>query len=80
MNLPNLSGGGFGNKPKALMCYICGREYGTTSLQIHLKTCMKKWEIEEGKKPKKERRPMPQPPKQLVQVKAFLFSLSYHLI
>jgi len=29
---------------------------------------MKKWEIEEGKKPKKERRPMPQPPKQLVQV------------
>jgi len=63
-----MNGGGFGNKPKALMCYICGREYGTASLQIHLKTCMKKWEIEESKKPKKERRPMPQPPKQLSDV------------
>lgn len=61
-------GGGFGNKPRALMCYICGREYGTTSLQIHIKTCMKKWEVEENKKPKKERRPLPQPPKQLLAV------------
>ena len=34
-------------RPKALMCYICGREYGTTSLEIHLKTCKKKWEIEQ---------------------------------
>ena len=66
-----MSGGGFGNKPKALMCYICGREYGTASLQIHLKTCMKKWEIEESKKPKKDRRPMPQPPKQLGDVSIF---------
>ena len=33
-------------RPKALMCYICGREYGTASLEIHLKTCKKKWEIE----------------------------------
>lgn len=33
-------------KPKALMCYICGREYGTASLEIHLKTCKKKFENE----------------------------------
>lgn len=26
-------------RPKALVCYICGREYGTRSLEIHLKTC-----------------------------------------
>lgn len=58
-------GGGFKNRPKALMCYICGREYGTKSLEIHLKTCMQKWEIEESKKPKKDRRPMPRPPKEL---------------
>jgi len=61
----NMNGGGFGAKPKALMCYICGREYGTSSLQIHIKTCIKKWENEEAKKPPKERKPVPQPPKQL---------------
>lgn len=55
----------FKSKPKALMCYICGREYGTKSLEIHIKTCIKKWEIEENKKPKRERRPLPQPPKEL---------------
>lgn len=66
--MDHISGGGFMRKPRALMCYICGREYGTASLQIHLKTCMKKWENEESKKPYKDRRPMPQPPKQLVNV------------
>ena len=45
------------------MCYICGREYGTASLEIHLKTCQKKWEIEQQKKPAHERKPCPQPPK-----------------
>ena len=60
MDAPN---GGGGNKPVlrpiALMCYLCGREYGTKSLTIHIKTCVKKWEMEENKKPKKERRPTP---------------------
>lgn len=50
-------------KPKGLMCYICGREYGTSSLEIHLKTCKKKWEIEQEKLPKAKRRPCPEPPK-----------------
>lgn len=45
------------------MCYICGREYGTMSLEIHLKTCRKKWEIEQEKKPPGYRRPCPEPPK-----------------
>lgn len=45
-------GGGPAMKPKALMCYICGREYGTSSLEIHLKSCKKKWEIEQEKLPK----------------------------
>ena len=35
-------------KPKALVCYICGREFGTASLEIHLKTCKKKWEQAEA--------------------------------
>ncbi|KAL4503233.1 hypothetical protein ABPG72_000839 [Tetrahymena utriculariae] len=50
------------NKPLALVCYICGREYGTKSLGIHLKTCRQKWEVEEGKKPRSQRRPLPLPP------------------
>lgn len=35
-------GGGFGSKPKALMCFICGREFGTHSLEIHIRQCEKK--------------------------------------
>ena len=34
-------------RPKTLVCYICGREYGTRSLGIHVKTCAKKWDIEQ---------------------------------
>ena len=40
-----------------------GREYGTASLEIHLKSCKQKWELEESKKPLKERRPVPEQPK-----------------
>jgi hypothetical protein len=34
-------------RPKALMCYICGREYGTMSLGIHMPQCIKKFEYNE---------------------------------
>jgi hypothetical protein len=40
-----------------------GREYGTLSIEIHLKSCKQKWEMEESKKPVHQRRPMPEPPK-----------------
>jgi hypothetical protein len=33
-------------RPKTLVCFICGREYGTKSLEIHIKACEKKWDIE----------------------------------
>jgi hypothetical protein len=58
------------SRPRGIICYICGKEYGTTSIDIHLKTCKKKWEIEESKKDKKDRRPLPQPPKQFEEIKA----------
>ena len=45
------------------MCYICGREYGTQSLEIHLKACRKKWDIDQQKKPPEQRRPCPEAPK-----------------
>ena len=51
------------SRPKALMCYICGREYGTSSLEIHLKACRKKWDQEQEKKPPAQRKPCPEPPK-----------------
>ena len=51
-----------GARPVALMCYICGREFGTHSLEIHLKTCKKKWDIEQDKLPPKQRRQCPQEP------------------
>lgn len=34
------------SRPKSLVCYICGREFGTRSLEIHVKSCAKKWENE----------------------------------
>ncbi|TNV78149.1 hypothetical protein FGO68_gene14097 [Halteria grandinella] len=52
----------FIRRPRTLICYICGREYGTASLQIHLKTCIKKFEMEESYKPAHLRRPVPRPP------------------
>jgi len=44
------------------MCHICGREFGTTSISIHIPQCEKKWIDQENKKPKNERRPVPKAP------------------
>ena len=52
----------FAKRPKTIVCYICGREYGSKSLTIHIKTCEKKWYIEQDQLPKKQRRPCPQAP------------------
>lgn len=60
------------SKYRSLICYICGREFGTKSLKIHLKTCKQKWEWEENKKPKKERRPLPEPSAFLEEVDNFI--------
>ena len=49
-------------RPKSLTCYVCGREYGTTSLKIHIPQCKKKWNDQQRKKPKCDRRPPPSAP------------------
>lgn len=49
--------------PPGLLCYICGRKYGTTSFDIHVKQCKEMWEKTESQKPKNERKPCPEPPK-----------------
>lgn len=64
----NSTGFNIGVMPKSVTCYICGRGYGTKSISIHLKNCENKWEIEQSKKPKKERRPCPQAPRNFMDV------------
>ena len=43
-------------------------------MQIHIKTCKKKWEIEQAKLPKKKRRPCPEPPVEFDGVSKFIKS------
>lgn len=49
-------------RPVGLMCYICGRQYGSASLQIHLKKCKSQFLAQEAKKPASKRRPLPPDP------------------
>ena len=39
-----------------LVCPLCGREFGTASLDIHIKSCKKKFEIQQQDLPKNMRR------------------------
>jgi len=49
-------------KPPSVVCYICGREYGTKSIAIHEPQCLKKWHVENDKLPLSKRRPEPKKP------------------
>merc|ERR1712117_900683 len=49
-------------KMPPVLCYICGRQFGTKSIKIHIPNCEERWEIEQAKLPKSERRPVPQAP------------------
>ena len=49
-------------KPRALVCYICGKEYGTKKIEKHIKLCEQKWEEEQLKLEPEERKECPQPP------------------
>ena len=49
-------------RPVAVICYICGRQYGRSSLGIHLRQCKKLWEKREALKPEYERKSLPRPP------------------
>ncbi|XP_013411495.1 zinc finger protein 474 [Lingula anatina] len=52
-------------RPPAVVCYICGREFGTRSISIHEPQCLKKWNLENQQLPKHQRRPPPQKPQVL---------------
>ncbi|KAM6033238.1 LOW QUALITY PROTEIN: zinc finger protein 474-like [Chlamydotis macqueenii] len=49
-------------RPQTVICYICGREYGTKSISIHEPQCLKKWHQENDMLPKHLRRPEPKKP------------------
>jgi hypothetical protein len=40
-----------GQRPRMLICYICGREYGSASLPIHEAQCIKRFEVEQVRQP-----------------------------
>jgi hypothetical protein len=77
------AGGGFGAPPPkaapvkqkkiidpiALICFICGGKFGSASLKIHIPQCEKKWQAQEAKKPRNERRPVPTAPSGFDEVK-----------
>jgi hypothetical protein len=48
--------------PKFVLCYICGRKYGTQSIEFHEPQCLEKWHIENAKLPPTLRRPPPRKP------------------
>ena len=62
-----LGGGGFrrdrGGAPVTVCCYICGRQFGRSSLKFHLKSCQKLFLEREAQKPKRERRRLPEMPR-----------------
>ncbi|XP_068202301.1 muscle M-line assembly protein unc-89-like [Palaemon carinicauda] len=45
-----------------LVCYICGREFGSRSLKIHTPQCLEKWKRENDRLPPQHQRPVPEPP------------------
>lgn len=49
-------------RPVSVVCYICGREFGTKSISIHEPQCLKKWHNENDQLPRKMRRPPPKKP------------------
>ena len=44
------------NSPSIVMCYLCGKQYGSASISIHEKQCQKKWQAESARKAELERR------------------------
>ncbi|TPX39833.1 hypothetical protein SeMB42_g06230 [Synchytrium endobioticum] len=45
-----------------VVCEICGRDFTAASIPIHKPQCIDKFEREQAKLPKNQRRPLPQPP------------------
>lgn len=42
-----------------VLCYICGRMFGTRSISIHEPHCLERWRLENEKLPEHQRRQEP---------------------
>ena len=51
-----------GRQPVAIICYLCGRKYGSQSFGIHEPQCLAKWRAENAQLPAQQRRRTPQRP------------------
>ncbi len=57
---------GVGVPDAVRMCtQLCGCQYGSASLMIHIRACQQKWLAAESVKPARERRPLPAPPPEI---------------
>uniref|UniRef100_A0AC35TSF7 Zinc finger protein 474 n=1 Tax=Rhabditophanes sp. KR3021 TaxID=114890 RepID=A0AC35TSF7_9BILA len=54
------------SNPLTKTCYICGRDFGSKSIIIHEPQCILKWEREQAKLPKAQRRPLPTKPEIII--------------
>ncbi|KAJ3270074.1 hypothetical protein HDV01_000568 [Terramyces sp. JEL0728] len=62
MNSLSVASKSEGKNPFTIVCYICGREYGSKSINIHENQCMEKWEKQQKGLPKNLRTARPQRP------------------
>ena len=62
MDIPNEKPQQLSRGPRTRVCYICGRQYGLSSYEIHLKQCKELWIARENLKDPKERKPLPLDP------------------
>ncbi|XP_069672603.1 uncharacterized protein [Periplaneta americana] len=48
--------------PRTVLCYLCGREFGTASYPLHEPHCLQRWERENNKLPTHLQRSVPEKP------------------
>lgn len=51
-----------------VLCYICGRQFGTSSIAIHEPQCLKKWHLGNDKLPLSQRRSEPKKPEAVIDI------------
>ena len=49
-------------------CYLCGRDFGSKSIAIHVPNCIQKWKDDQKRLPLSQRLPIPQAPEQFEKV------------
>lgn len=54
-----------------VVCYICGREFGTMSISIHEPQCLRKWKLQNDNLPTSLQRPEPRKPEPVYDGQSF---------